>query len=103
MSGDEAVTNGDKLGGMEFACFPGLKTESRAQRADRKRANLEGQAPHLPSDTKKRTFRSWLAATVASVALLAKAMEPKPDGRRPVSDGTEMAGRGGSLAGPAPP
>ena len=29
-SGDEAVTNGDKLGGMEFACFSGLKTESRA-------------------------------------------------------------------------
>ena len=61
VSGDKAVTNGDKLGGMEFACFSGLKTESRAQRApdfDRKQANLEAQAPHLPSDTKKQTFRS---------------------------------------------
>ena len=26
----------------------------------KKRANLEARAPHLPSDTKKRTFRSWL-------------------------------------------
>ena len=33
VSGDEAVTNGDKLGGMEFACFSGQKTESRARRA----------------------------------------------------------------------
>ena len=33
VSGDEAVTNGDKLGGMEFACFSELKTESKAQRA----------------------------------------------------------------------
>ena len=31
VSGDEAVTNGDKLGGMEFACFSRLKTESRAK------------------------------------------------------------------------
>ena len=31
VSGDEVVTNGDKLGGMEFACFSGLKTESRAK------------------------------------------------------------------------
>ena len=62
-SGDEAGTS-DKLGGMEFACFSGQKanpenSERLEPDFDRKRANLEAQAPRLTSDTKKRTFRSW--------------------------------------------
>ena len=32
-STQKRAVNGDKLGGMEFACFSGQKTESRAQRA----------------------------------------------------------------------
>ena len=45
-SAQKRVTSGDKLGERLEPAF------------DRKRANLEAQAPHLPSDAKKRTFRS---------------------------------------------
>ena len=63
-SGDEAVTSGDKLSGMKLACFSGQKTnQEQSERLepvfDRNQANLEAEAPRLPSDTKKRIFRSW--------------------------------------------
>ena len=58
-SGDKAEANGDKLSGLEFACFSEQKTESGERLEpdfDRKRANLEAQAPRLTSDTKKTNF-----------------------------------------------
>ena len=41
--------------------FSGQKTESGALNPvfDRNRANLEAEAPHLPSDKKKRTFQEF--------------------------------------------
>ena len=62
-SGDEAVTSGDMLGGLEFAGFPGRKRKpeqsGRLEPAfDRKPAKLEAQPSHSPSDTEKRTLRT---------------------------------------------
>ena len=56
-SGDEAVTSGDMLGGLEFAAFPARKRKTeqsgRLEPAfHRKPANLEAWASHLQSDTK---------------------------------------------------
>ena len=56
-SGDEAVTSGDMLGGLEFAAFPARKRKTeqsgRLEPAfHRKPANLEARASHLQSDTK---------------------------------------------------
>ena len=50
-SGDNAEANGDKLSGLEFACFSGQKTESRARRLepdfDRKRVKFGGSGATL--------------------------------------------------------
>ena len=64
-SGDEAVTNGDKLGRdgicLLFRAENGIESKVSVWSLffDRNRANLKAEAPHLPSDTKKQTFRSW--------------------------------------------
>ena len=60
-SGDEAVTSGDMLGGLEFAAFPTRKRKTeqsgRLEPAfHRKPANLEARASHLQSDTKNGLF-----------------------------------------------
>ena len=64
-SGDVAVTSGDKLSGMELGSFSGQKRKSRAV-FGRSRANLEAEAPRLPSDRKKRTFRAFGKLAVLS-------------------------------------
>ena len=53
-SGDEAVTSGDMLGGLEFAAFPARKRKTeQSGRLEpaflRKPANLEAWASHLQS------------------------------------------------------
>ena len=61
-SGDEAVTSGDKLSGMELASLSGQKPEIEQRLEpvfDRNRANLEAEAPRLPSDRKKQAFREF--------------------------------------------